>query len=106
MMSLQLPEWVVGVKQNFGPSYNAQWTSPSPANDSRALQVDKSWSVTCAHYLLTAQLQDPRQPLGERKIGWFSAPPPPQDGWAPSFPLDIDVDITKIPANSTLQVLS
>jgi hypothetical protein len=62
--------------------------------------------VMCAHHLLTAQLQDPRQPVGERKIGWFSAPPPPQDGWAPSFPLDIDVDITKIPANSTLQVLS
>jgi hypothetical protein len=49
-------------------------------------------------------LQDPRDPFGARSIGWYSAPPPPAPGWAPSFPLDIDVDLTKVPDNFTLQV--
>ena len=49
-------------------------------------------------------IQDPSDPLGERKIGWFAAVPPPAPGWAPSFPLDVEVDLSSVPANSTLQV--
>ena len=37
--TLQLPDWITSVKQNFGPDYNNLWLSPLPANDSRALQV-------------------------------------------------------------------
>lgn len=103
---LQFPEWIISVNQNFGPGDNNQWLSPIPANDSRALQV---WhDVICKlNHSSDANVffyQDPKDPLADRKIGWFSAPPPPADGWAPSFPLDVDVDMTKFPANSTIQV--
>lgn len=49
-------------------------------------------------------IQDPKDPLGARKIGWFAAVPPPAPGWAPSFPLDVEVDLSTVPANLTLQV--
>jgi hypothetical protein len=48
--------------------------------------------------------QDPGDPTSSRKIGFFSAAPPPAAGWAPSFPLDVEVDMSKVPGNATLQV--
>ena len=68
----QLPPWVASVTQVFGPNSAGPWLDPPPANDTRALL-------------------DPAAPQGPRKIGQFSAPPPPEAGWAPSFPFDIRV---------------
>ena len=67
-----LPPWVESVEQVYGPNSSGPWLDPSPAQDPRALQ-------------------DPAAPAGPRRIGQYSAPPPPQAGWAPSFPLDVRV---------------
>jgi hypothetical protein len=81
---VSFPPWVTAVTQVFGPDSNGPWFQPPPANDTRALT-------------------DPRAPTGPRKIGQYSAPPPPESGWAPSFPIDVIVDPSRAPAGTTFQ---
>jgi hypothetical protein len=68
-----LPSWVQSVEQVFGPNLSGPWLDPAPDADPRALQ-------------------DPDNATAPRRIGQWTAVPPPADGWQPSFPVDIIVD--------------
>lgn len=68
---VKLPPWLASIQQVYGPNNSGPWLAPPPGADPRALQ-------------------DPTNPNGlPRKIGQFTADPPPGPGWAPSFPFDI-----------------
>jgi hypothetical protein len=67
-----LPSWVINITNPIGQAQNGPWYDPIPDHDRRALL-------------------DPRNTSAPRKIGQFSAPPPPADGWAPSLPFDMTV---------------
>ena len=68
-----LPSWVNAITNPVNQAQNGPWYDPIPDHDRRALL-------------------DPRNISAPRKIGQFSAPPPPNDGWAPSLPFDIIVN--------------
>jgi alpha-L-rhamnosidase len=80
---VSLPPWVESVEQVYGPNSSGPWLAPPPGADPRALV-------------------DPAAPSGPRRIGQYSAPPPPEAGWAPSFPLDVRVR-SAAPAGSLYQ---
>jgi hypothetical protein len=67
-----LPPWCSSVAQVFGPDSSGPWLDPTPDADPRALV-------------------DPSNASAPRRIGQWSAPPPPASGWQPSFPVDIIV---------------
>ena len=75
-----LPSWVQSVDQTWGAASAGPW--PTNGSDARALQ-------------------DPRNQSAPRKIGQYSVPPPPNNGWDPSFPLSVTLKPGGVPGRQT-----